>query len=330
MNYPLPQPPYQGPPPAQPAAPPVQQYPPQYPQAPQQGYPVTPPAPQYPGYPVAPAQGYAPQQYAQQAPPAPVANATIADFYNQPSSGSGPSIGWKTKQGLDKPIGSWFAGHVSRDVTNGDIDQQTNTAGVPQTFRDGRPKLQMKVGLKGLTTSEGNGDHPDGEGTWYVKGLGRDELSRAMAEAGCPAGETPKAGAYVVVVLVGRRPNGAGYNPSNIVQVTYTPAAGSAPAAPAPAAVPAQQPEQYAAPVQAPAPPPAAPVAPPAAPAAPPQVQQSPVQPVAPAGPVAPAAPVQQQAPVQAPAQIPAPPTSLDPAAQAILAGLTAPAPAQG
>lgn len=311
MNYPLPQQPaypQQGPPAA-----PEQQYAPSYPQAPApQGYPQAPaypPAQQY-GYP--PAQGYAPQPpYGQQA-PAPVVNATIADFYNQPSAGGGPGLSWTTKAGAEKPIGAWFAGYVSRDVTNGDIAQQTNPQGIPQTFRDGRPKLQMKVALKGLQTSDGNVDHPEGEGTWYVRGQARDELTRAMAEAGVDG--VPQGGAYVIVTLVQRRPN-AGFRPTNIVQVSYTPAAGSTPAAtpPIPAQAPAPAPVQQAAPAPAPAPvqqvaPPAPPLAPPAAPAAAPAPAQ-----------------LAPQAFTQA-APAPQPPAGLDPNAAAILQQLTAPA----
>jgi hypothetical protein len=48
-------------------------------------------------------------------------------------------------------------------------------------------------------------EFPDGQAGWWVKGQARDELARAMAEAGAPAG-APEAGAGIRVTLVSVRP----------------------------------------------------------------------------------------------------------------------------
>lgn len=295
MNQPYPQ--YPAPPaypqqqPQYPAQPAPQQFQqpvqPQYPQAPQQ-----------PGYPVPP------QQYGfpQQAPPQqPLATGSIDDFYNQPTTGGGPSISWK-----DKPVGTWYAGIVARDVTNGDIQQQTNfQTKQPEFYRDGRPKFTMKVPL--TIDPAQHPEFPEGEASFYVRGQARDELSRAMSEAG--ASGAPKAGDYIVVVLVQRKPSGQGMNPSNVVQITYTPAAGAsspAPATPQPEVQqPAPQPVAQAPAPQGPPPPPPA-----QAPVAQAPVQQQPQPPAAP--------PAQQQQP---PAP-PAPPTALTPEQQQVMAQL--------
>lgn len=294
-------------------------YPPQYPQAPaqpmQQQYPPAPqvqqpypPQQQYPpqGYPQPPMQQY-PQAYAapQQPPAPPLANGTLDDFYNQPSAGSGPSLSWS-----NKPLGTAYAGHVARDVTSGDVQQQTDpSSGAPKFFRDGRPMFVMKVPLKVQQSQE----FPEGEATWYVRGQARDELSRAMAEAGTDG--APRRGALIQVTLVQRRPSRMG-NPANVVQVVYTPDYGTG--APSPAPVPQQ-------PVQQQAPQPEQP---------PTWAQPAPVQQPQLALPVQqqqqyPAQPVQQQAPVQvmqqpvAPQGAPTPPPNLDPEQQALLARLT-------
>ncbi|MEP7738558.1 hypothetical protein ABKW28_12950 [Nocardioides sp. 31GB23] len=227
MNYPNQQYPAQ----------PQQQYPPQFPQAPAPQYPQAPGG--YPQQPYAqpqyPAQQYPPQAQQQPAAP-PLATGTLDDYYSQPSAASGPSLSW-----ANAAPGTTVVGIVARDVTNSDIQQQTNPQGIPQTFRDGRPKYVMKVPLK-VPASQ---SHPEGEATWYVKGQARDELVRAMAEAGATE-KAPKAGAQVAVTLVGKRPSGAGYNPSNVFQVVYTPSGGGAGAqAPAPQQ-PAQQYQQQA------------------------------------------------------------------------------------
>jgi len=164
-----------------------------FPQAPAQYPPqqFAPPQPQYapqqfaPGYP--PAQMAPPQQ--------PLAQGSIDDFYSQPSTGGGKSLSFPNGQ-----FGTRYIGIVTRPITSGDIQQQTNTQGVPQTFKDGRPKFVMKVPLQ-MQPSQ---THPDGLAQWYVKGQARDELVRAMTEAGAPAGP-PEAGAIIDVTYVSDR-----------------------------------------------------------------------------------------------------------------------------
>jgi cell division septation protein DedD len=145
-----------------------------------------------------------------------------------------------------------------------------------------------------------------------VKGQARDELVRAMAEAGCSG--APTAGSGIVVTLAQRKPMGQGMNPANIVQVQYQPVNGAAATPPASAPVQQAQPEQ---PLQA------APISPQAQ-AVPPQAPQLalPVEQYA--------QPVQQQA-APAPAapepvaqfQQPQAPSDLSPEQQALLARLT-------
>lgn len=280
-------------------------YPPQYPQAPQQVQQPYPPQPVQQPYPPQgfPQQVQQPYPVPQQQPTQPLAQGNLDDYYNQPSASTGPSISWTNADRSPKPIGTAYAGIVARDVTNADVQQQTDfNTKAPLFYRDGRPKFAMKVPLKVQPSAE----FPEGEATWFVKGQARDELVRAMAEAGCDG--APKAGATIVVRLVQRRPSGAGMNPANVVQVGYTP----------PGGVPAQQPQQV--PQPAPAqeqqwvqPPPNTGTAS-AAPQVSYQVQRVPQQ-----------APVQQVAqPPQAPVQgAPTPPSDLSPEQQVLLAQLT-------
>lgn len=228
---------------------------PQYPQgyAPQQ-YPQ-------PGYP-APPEGYAPQQfqqpqyapppaypqgypqpgYPQAAPPA-MAAGSLDAFYNQPSTGGGPALKFE--------VNTTHVGIVARPITNADIQQQTNPQNQqPAFFRDGRPKFVMKVPMR-VQPSQA---HPEGVAQWYVAGAARDELVRAMAEAGAPEGP-PEAGAGISITCTGTRPSGVGMNPSKTYAIRYQRPNGAAPVAQAPVAQ---------APVAAPTPP-AAPPAPPVA-----------------------------------------------------------------
>ena len=265
-----------------------------YPQAP--GYPQGYPQQPQPQYPAAPQSPYPPQQYQQpfpqqapQAPAQPLAQGTLDDFYNQPTTGGGPSISWK-----DKPIGTTYMGVVARDVTNGDVQQQVNfQSKQPEFYRDGRPKFVLKVPLKDIAVIQ-NGQpfqapefaENGGEGTYYVRGQARDELARAMAEAGAQG--APKAGDVIVVSLVQRKPSGQGMNPSNVVQIRYQSANGQqvgqgGAGAPSPAPAPVQQPQVEQAPVVSTAT--GQPVV---------HQQQVPTQPVQPQGqPVAPQQPVQ-------------------------------------
>lgn len=161
--------------------PPQQPYPPQqYPQQPPQGF----------------AQTYQQQQYAPppQAPQQPLPNGTLTGFYGQPSTGSGPALKF------DQP-GQRYVVRVARKVTDADVRAQTNQQGVPQYYSDGRPKLVMVVPL----VVEGHPGYPEGRGTWWVKGAARDELNRAMAEAGAPEGP-PEEGAGMLIEMTGYRP----------------------------------------------------------------------------------------------------------------------------
>ncbi len=278
--------------PVQPQAPyPQQQVPPQYPVAPQAPqYPVQAPPQQY-GQPQfgAPAYGQQPQPPAQ-----PLANGTLDDYFNQPATGGGPGISWK-----DKPLGTTYAGIVARDISNADVVQDTDyRTQQPKFYRDGRPQFVMRVPLQVAPSQE----FPEGEAAFYVRGQARDELQRAMQEAGAEG--APKAGAAISVTLVQRKPSRQG-NPANIVAITYTPAGQAGAVATSPAPAPAQPQQQ----------PPAQPVQQYAQPQ-PQYMQQLPA-------PQAQPVPPQQQT-AQAPAQgTPQPPAGLTPEQQQLLAGMT-------
>lgn len=306
------------------------------PQAPQQFQQPAPPA-QYPGYPPQQQPGYGPPQGyppAQQAPQQQLVQGTLDDFFNQRSAGSGPGLSWSYKDQSKKPIGYWYAGTVARDVGNGDIQQQTNPQGAAQFFRDGSPKYQMLVPLREVQAADGSHatDFADGEATWYVRGQARDELVRAMREAGCSY-TTPKAGDRVVIVLSARRSSGQGFQPANVFQIQYQ-------AAPHNLSVQGQQ--TAGAPSPAPEVPQAQAPAPPPAPAQqqfqPPAQQQPQMEQPQQQIPAPPVQQMQQQAPVQqmqpppapqAPQGVPVPPPGLDPNAAAILGQLTGGQPQQ-
>lgn len=282
---------------------------PNYPTQPQ--YPVAPaqPMPQYPTQPVYPQQGYAPapapaypqqpqfpQQYAPApayptaptAPPPPAG--TLDGFFDQPSTGGGPSFKFVDANRVPQ-IGKTYVGIVARTVTNADIRHQTNSAGVAQTYKDGRPKLVMIVPMLVQPSPE----FPDGQAGWWVKGQARDELARAMSEAGAPAGP-PEAGAAVSVTLTGTRPV-PGMNPQFLYRVQYARPNGAAPAAtPQPVA-------QIAPVVQQQVPVQTAPVMSTATGQPVMHQQQTPAQPIPQQVPVpAQAQPVAEQAPTAAPA----------------------------
>lgn len=294
---------------------------PYYPPAPQQTYAPAPPqqyapqpqqpmAPQYPGY---PPQQYAPApaQYAPQptAPAQPLAAGSIDDYYSQPSTGGGAGLKF-TGPNNQPMIGQSYVFQVTRPVGNGDIQQQTDQKGTPLFFRDGRPKFVMIVPVQLLEPSP---NHPDGLAKWYVKGAARDELARAMAEAGAPEGP-PEHGAVIRVTLTGTRSSGAGMNPAHVFAVQYVRPQGAAPVA-APSQ-PVAQPEAAQAPVQAPAQA-LPPVQQTYAPAPEQQYAQAPAPQVQYAQ-----APV-QQAPV-AQAAAPLPPANLSPEQQELLARMQA------
>jgi len=200
---------------------------PQYPQYPPQQYPQYPPQ-QYPQY---PPQQY-PVQYPQQAPMPPTVAGTLDAFFDQPSTGN------KSWVFHNKPIGTTYTGIVARTVTKADVRQQTDQQGRGQTFRDGRPKFVMVVPVLVQPSQE----FPEGQASWWVKGQARDELVRAMAEAGAPEGP-PEAGAAVSVTLIGQRPI-PGMNPAYQYRVIYR----RPPGAP-PTPVPVMQPTEYIQPI---------------------------------------------------------------------------------
>lgn len=177
----------------------------------------------------------APQQYTQPIPgavppptPAPVAG-TLDDFYNQPSSGGGPSVSWK-----DAQPGAQIVGSIARDVTNTDIRQQTDMrTNQPKFYRDGRPMLTMVVPLKVQPDQR----FPEGTASLWVRGQLRDELTRAMHEAGRDGG--PREGDLIAVTLTGRKPSGPGMSPANQFRVEYRRGDENAQNS-APATVPAQ------------------------------------------------------------------------------------------
>jgi len=218
---------------------------PQYPQYPQQyqqpmqpqypQYPQQPPAQQGYQYPQGYPQGNWPQMPAMQpmAPPVPLAEGSLDDFFDQPSVGGGPAVSWK-----GKPDGYGVAGIVARAVGKGDVQQETDPqTRMPKFFGDGRPKFVMKVPLKVQPGQE----FPEGEAQLYVRGQLRDELVRAMTEAGAPPNSAPEEGAGIVVTLIGRKPSRMG-NPANVFHVQYhRPASANGAAATSPASAPAPQ-----------------------------------------------------------------------------------------
>lgn len=177
---------------------------------------------------------FSPQQPAQ-----PLAQGSIDDFYAQPTVSGGPSVSWK-----DAQIGAVVVGIVAHDVTSSDIQQETNTQGLPQFYRDGRPKFVMRLPLRVAPDTT----FPDGQAVLYVKGQLRDELQRAMSAAGVSG--APRAGAAIQVTLTGRRAaRTAGFSPANQFAVVYqdapetgAPAQAPAPLAPQPVAQVPQQP----------------------------------------------------------------------------------------
>jgi hypothetical protein len=227
---------------------------------PQQGYPGQPPAPgygypqqgpppgQYPqqgGYPPQgpPQQGYPGQGYPQQGPPpgqypqqggypqqqdqtqqAPLAPGSLAAFYTQPAVGGGAALKIKN-------VGEWAVGVVNRQLGDADTQQQTGVgqnANVPQTFRDGRPKMILKVPLNVPKSA----DHQDGVAKWWCGPGARDQLNAAIGRTGQPMRtvqtpngpvqfHVPEPGAFVVVKLAGKRSSGPGMNDANVWEVSY-------------------------------------------------------------------------------------------------------------
>jgi hypothetical protein len=316
-----------------------------YPYQPQPGYP-TQPVPQPNFAPPAPQPGYAqpayqpqpqygaPQGYPQPqaAPPAPqLARGSIDDFLNQPSGGGGGAGVQKWFSG--KQIGSWLHLEVVRDLTNADVRQQTDINGVPATYKSGDPKFVLIIPVKVLASSDGSHPaiFPEGLGTVWVKGLLKDELTKALAQAGSTAA-TPPGGTQLVMSSAGEKPSTRpGFSPTKLYTFQASLPQGGAPAAP--------QSATYSPPAAPPpAAPPAAPSMPQAAPAPAPagpdfaqlqaqsyqQATGQPMTPQAPAPAPFPADPntYQQQAAPPAPPAPPAAAPNLDAEKAALLARL--------
>lgn len=250
----------------QPQYPPVPTaYPPQFPQQP--AYPAQQQAPVYPPqYAPQPVYQYPPAGYPQQPPVPPAPVGTLDDYYDQPASG-GPSFKFK-----DKPIGTQYAGIVARPITNADVRAQLDNNDRPSTYKDGRPKFVLVVPMIVQPSAE----FTDGQAGWWVKGQARDELARAMAEAGAPAGP-PEAGAGIRVTLVGIRPV-PNMNPAFQYRVDYIRPSGGMPLdVTQPAEPQYANPAVYLPPVAQPQYAPAAQVQQPMPPMAPPPVQAAPV-----------------------------------------------------
>jgi hypothetical protein len=227
------------------------QYAPQFPQQPAypQQYAQPAPAPAYPQqYQPAPAaypQQYQPapaypqaQPYAPPAPPLPTG--TLDSFYEQPSGGGGPSF--KFMDANRQPqIGKSYAGIVARPISDADVRAQTDQSGRAITYKDGRPKFVLVVPMQVQPSPE----FPDGVAGWWVKGQARDELARAMAEAGAPVGP-PESGAGIRVTLIGVRPV-PNMSPAYQYRIEYVRPNGAAPApAPQPVAQATPAPQQFA------------------------------------------------------------------------------------
>lgn len=215
-----------------------------------------PPADPQQGYGQPPQQGYYPQQqyvqpqpqYAQpqqgyvqppQQPAPPLARGTLEDFFSQPAGGSGKSL-----SAFFTTPGQSIGGYVNRPLTAADVQQQTDVNQRPLFHKDGRPKLVMIVPLDVQSVA-----FPDGRASWWVKGQAQNELARAMAEAGAPAG-APESGAFISITFTGTR-DVPGRNPAKLYAITYTRPDGAAQAAaaqPAQVQVPSQPQPQFTAP----------------------------------------------------------------------------------
>ena len=200
MNYqqqPPPPPPPQG-----------YQQPQQY--GPPQGYQQGP-------YPQQPAPGYgAPQGYGQQQQPQPQGPPpSLADYYSQPKGGGGPAV----KFSAPFQVGFGFEFRIARDVTEADLEQQTNPVSKQLEFYgDGRRKIQLKVPLIVGVTPQ----WPEGRATLYAKSGIREALDAGMAAAGCPPRTFPKEGDTGYIQWVGLQPI-QGQSDKKLFEVRYTP-----------------------------------------------------------------------------------------------------------
>lgn len=151
-----------------------------------------------------------------------LARGTLEDFYNQPTgSGGGPSI--TSKFFNKRAFGSWLQLEVAADSTDADVRQQTTPQGIPQTFKDGRPKFVLVVKVKVLGSSDGTHvtEFPDGMGSLWVKGVLADELRRSMAAVGDASGY-PKAGAIIVMSSTGEQASRTpGFSATKLYKLDY-------------------------------------------------------------------------------------------------------------
>ena len=182
---------------------------------PQQGY-----GPAQPGYGPPQGQGYGPPQggyappaqqgygygppqggYQQGPPPAQqLPRGTLGAFFDQKAA-SGQSIG----KFFTAP-GQQLQAVIARALTHADVQPQTNMqTGQVQTFRDGSVKWNMIIPLLVQPSQL----FPDGRAAWYVKGQAKEELARAMTEAGVPPDAdgnlVPESGAWVQITFTGER-----------------------------------------------------------------------------------------------------------------------------
>ena len=167
-----------------------------------------------PGYGAPQGQGYGPGYGAPQAQP-PQPRGSLGAFFSQPTA-SGSSLGkFFTNPGQE------IAGIVARPLTHADVRPQTNMqTGQIQTFKDGSIKWHMIVPLLVQQSQL----FPEGKAAWYVKGQAKDELARAMTEAGVPPDEdgnlVPEAGAWILIRFTGYR-QVPGMNAAKQYEITY-------------------------------------------------------------------------------------------------------------
>ena len=303
------------------------------------------PAPGYGGQQGPPAPGYGPAapsygppanygqqngQQGQQAPQLP-ADASIADFYDQPSTGGGRSVAGY----FDTP-GLWLTATIARDVTKADLRPDT-IPGTSQVRTYGDDRLRYVL-IVPLNVTGGNGAwqeyFSDGRGALWLRGGIRDEMWRAMQEAGVQPDAQgrpvpPEGGAQISLFFKSTRPvkgqGGQKLNDAKVVEARYTRPAPGVNGAASQADEGYNAPQAYAAPVAPQAPAPVAPQAPapvmqgpPAPPVQAPVMQGPPPMQGPPAPPVQgpPAPPVQgpPAPPVQAPVMQGPPPVQGPPA----------------
>lgn len=210
MTYPQQQYPPQGYYPPQPG--PAQQYPPQQP-APVL-YPQQPAAPQgY--YPQAP-QGYAPQQ-APQVPPPQLAKGSLKSFSSQPNGSFGKALKFDV-------VGRWYLCRIARPLNDGDSRQRTDPqTRTPVWNSDGTAAEQLCLPV--IITPGTSPEHPTGAATLYIQSKNqREELTRAMTEAGLSDLTHVQGGDVIYIAYTGQRSSGMG-SPAKIYDIRYTPAA---------------------------------------------------------------------------------------------------------